>query len=578
MASTTQIGWLDDALQRLRDLIDEILNRQEPVPAPIPEPVDPPDDDEEPDVPPPENVQKWFRFDNVQPYPYQLFPPADGRDKCPVWFFLHGAGKTGTNNTAQLSTQGPKTLSGAEFQRRFPCFVVAPQSAGGWSPSKIKTLIDTVLENNPHIDRNRIYITGQSMGGGGTLDFAAEYPDVPAAIAPIATGSHGPTQRVLQAAISQRAGLIRHIPFWGHNGENENQHRRESLRLLAIFIDNSGDANYTEYPGVAHPSWNNAYTNWDFLEWMMSQSKGGAPVPIPPTPEPEPEPPPTPQPPSGKVKPHGYYVLLPATRRRDSRPFLAMPHVAGISVRDFWRTANPGPGRFDFSYITGELHRATVESKKVQLRILTGVNSPDWILYKSELIEGIEESIPLPWDSTMLGEWFLFVRELGDRFDSNPAVSLVHMSGPTRRSAEMHLPPEVTDYDDWELKIVAAWVQTIDTFSRAFPTTMLCLNYSKVVTNRDGINDAVVNHCEMRLGDRCAYQHNALHAETPMDFKSHATVCELGSEGSTIGFQMVGTGARLRGTIQEAIDRACDPDYLEIYPGEASKLPPWVVS
>ena len=296
------------------------------------------------------------------------------------------------------------------------------------------------------------------------------------------------------------------------------------------------------------------------------------PVPIP-TPVPTPEP--TPAPPSGKVKPHGYYILLPATRRRDSRPFLAMPHVAGISVRDFWRTANPEADNFDFDYMQTEINKATVAGKQVQLRVLTGVNAPDWVHDVSQLIDDIEESIPLPWDENMLHNWFALVRKLGGHFDSIPAVSIVHMSGPTRRSAEMHLPREVQNYDGWQTKIVDAWKRTIDTFADAFPTTMLCLNYSKVVTHRDGINDAVVAYCEQKLDDRCAYQHNALHAETPMDFKSHATVCELGSEGNTIGFQMVGTGEKLRGTIGEAIARACNPDYLEIYPGEASKLPPF---
>lgn len=296
------------------------------------------------------------------------------------------------------------------------------------------------------------------------------------------------------------------------------------------------------------------------------------PVPIP-TPVPTPEP--TPAPPSGKVKPHGYYILLPATRRKDSRPFLAMPHVAGISVRDFWRTANPSSSVFDLGYIRNEINKAGDAEKRVQLRILAGVNTPDWILRNAELIEGIEEAIPLPWDATMLANWISFVRKLGDVFSSNPAVSLVHMSGPTRRSAEMHLPREVQNYAGWQTKIIDAWKRTIDTFADAFPTTMLCLNYSKVVTSRDGISDAVVAYCEQKLGDRCAYQHNALHAETPMDFKSHATVCELGSEGNTIGFQMVGTGDRLRGTIAESIARGapCKPDYLEIYPAEADGLP-----
>ena len=75
----------------------------------------------------------------------------------------------------------------------FPFITIAPQCpAFQWWPEPVyvKTLISLVEEiiNNYKVDTARIYATGLSMGGYGTLAIAKERPDLFSAIIPVCGG------------------------------------------------------------------------------------------------------------------------------------------------------------------------------------------------------------------------------------------------------------------------------------------------------------------------------------------------------------------------------------------------------
>jgi predicted peptidase len=103
----------------------------------------------------------------------------------PLILFLHGAGESGTNNTSQVNGNIDNLLTGA---KNHDAFLYAPQTNAGWSSSVIlaraMTMIDRAVDER-RVDPNRIYVTGLSMGGGGTWEFLGQYPDRVAAAAPI---------------------------------------------------------------------------------------------------------------------------------------------------------------------------------------------------------------------------------------------------------------------------------------------------------------------------------------------------------------------------------------------------------
>src|SRR5262249_30996051 len=99
---------------------------------------------------------------------YLLFLP-EGYDKgnqtWPLILFLHGAGETG-NDLNMVKKHGPPKI--VESKKDFPFIVVSPQAPRlGWDVDTLNALLDDVVANYK-VDKDRIYLTGLSMGGGGT--------------------------------------------------------------------------------------------------------------------------------------------------------------------------------------------------------------------------------------------------------------------------------------------------------------------------------------------------------------------------------------------------------------------------
>src|SRR6267154_1007343 len=118
--------------------------------------------------------------------PYRLFRPQ-AAGKLPLVVYLHGSGGQGDDNLKQLGLGnrfGTRVWLLPENQKRFPCYVLAPQTDRGWirydfsqQPAKelpgfgdgARLALEIVdrLRREFHIDKRCIYIAGNSMGGAG---------------------------------------------------------------------------------------------------------------------------------------------------------------------------------------------------------------------------------------------------------------------------------------------------------------------------------------------------------------------------------------------------------------------------
>ena len=112
------------------------------------------------------------------------------------------------------------------------------------------------------VDRSRVYITGLSMGGMGAFEAVYRYPDLFAAALPICGGGD-------LRAYDRR---VRKTAFWVFHGTDDAVvdvalSRDMHAKLKALKVKTK----YTEYPGVNHNSWDNAFAEPGFLEWMFSQ-------------------------------------------------------------------------------------------------------------------------------------------------------------------------------------------------------------------------------------------------------------------------------------------------------------------
>jgi predicted peptidase len=219
--------------------------------------------------------------------PYRFVRAAEGSEtKYPLLVFLHGGGELGDNNETQLSNFPSHFLS-SENRAKYNCYIIAPQcpSYDSWTsfpqyPSSIHTsesptqamslvlsLIDSLCKaTNLNIDKNRIYVTGLSLGGEGTFDIITRAPDLFAAAAPICG-----------IADTSKSHLMKNTPLWIFHGSkddiNDVKYSRMIVKALASINVN---AKYTEYPNLSHYCWNKAFDEPEFLSWMFSQRKSTA--------------------------------------------------------------------------------------------------------------------------------------------------------------------------------------------------------------------------------------------------------------------------------------------------------------
>ena len=165
---------------------------------------------------------------------------------------------------------GPPKL--IEQGQHFPFIVVSPQvlftNDQYWVTSDLSTLLD-YMKDNYAIDEDRIYVTGQSMGGFGSWYWAEDEPNTFAALAPIAGGGR-----------PSRAAAISHIPIWNFHGDADpTVSIAYSDNTISALVAAGSSARSTVYPGVGHNSWTRTYNNLDLYDWIAAQSK--SPIAMP---------------------------------------------------------------------------------------------------------------------------------------------------------------------------------------------------------------------------------------------------------------------------------------------------------
>jgi len=199
---------------------------------------------------------------------YLLYLPDDYEksDKpFPLILFLHGAGESGSP-LAKVKQHGPPKLIASG--KSFPFIVVSPQSpGGGWSPVILNALLDEI-EASYRVDKSRVYLTGLSMGGGGTWTLAAANPERFAAIAPVCGAFRAPQGG--KAAATR----IKDIPVWAfHGAKDRTVPIAQSETMVKALKELGADVTFTVYPDADHDSWTETYDNPKLYEWFLSHTK-----------------------------------------------------------------------------------------------------------------------------------------------------------------------------------------------------------------------------------------------------------------------------------------------------------------
>ena len=202
---------------------------------------------------------------------YVVFVPhkMDDKKRPPLMMFLHGSGERGDNGIDQIMVGlGPALW---KIKRDFPFVVVFPQcrKESNWkvdSPDGQRALAilkATAAEYNT--DPDRVYLTGLSMGGSGTWSIIDKHPQMFAAVVPMCSRP--------DSAAAKKFVDVR-LPIWNFCGDKDREATVAASRLMhKTLLDQGGSPRYTEYPGVGHNCWDNAYGTPELYTWLLEQSR-----------------------------------------------------------------------------------------------------------------------------------------------------------------------------------------------------------------------------------------------------------------------------------------------------------------
>ena len=162
-----------------------------------------------------------------------------------------------------------------ETQNEHPSFVIAPWSnERNWDDENLRLVMDLLgaLQKEFRIDTNRIYVTGQSMGGFGTWSIITEHPQQFAAAVPICGGG-GPS----------RAARAKDVPIWAFHGTADGVVPVHYTRqMIAAIRKAGGKPSYWEYIGAEHAGTaERAYCEPGLINWLFAQSRTNATTLLP---------------------------------------------------------------------------------------------------------------------------------------------------------------------------------------------------------------------------------------------------------------------------------------------------------
>ncbi|MBL8151573.1 MAG: prolyl oligopeptidase family serine peptidase [Blastocatellia bacterium] len=224
-------------------------------------------------------------------YRYQVYLPFEytRAKKWPVILFLHGSGERGEDGLLQTEVGLAHAIR--RQAERFPAIIVFPQCppSGHWTfleteAHALKTL-DLTLEEFS-CDRQRVYLTGISMGGAGTVYIAARNPSRFAAVVAVCPWIV-PPQNLSSLPIippevaeittkedpyTSLAEMIGKTPIWLFHGKDDNVVSvSESRRLVEALKVFSKRVKYTEFEETGHNCWDKAYEEEGLTNWLFSQ-------------------------------------------------------------------------------------------------------------------------------------------------------------------------------------------------------------------------------------------------------------------------------------------------------------------
>lgn len=229
---------------------------------------------------------------------YEYLPQGynTGNQTYPLLLFIHGAGDTGNGNSdlpnvlrygiPQLIDLGQFPASFTVNGQTFRFIVISPQFIGWPSEQDIEGVLDYVVQHY-RVNQNRIYLTGPSMGGGATWNYAGYNINTAkrlAAIVPVCGASAPAVGRSRNIANAD-------LPVWATHNDEDPTIPVSNTNLYIQYINTAPAptplAKKSIFNGDTHDAWTKTYDpNWkedgviNIYQWMLQYQRGQITLPV----------------------------------------------------------------------------------------------------------------------------------------------------------------------------------------------------------------------------------------------------------------------------------------------------------
>jgi len=286
-----------------------------------------------------------------------------------------------------------------------------------------------------------------------------------------------------------------------------------------------------------------------------------------------------------KPDPAGIVRLFPVDGDRpENNPSWTNVNIDGMRLRPDWKGIQTSSGTFNWSAIDHIFDIAAQHGKFIGLSVTAGISTPQWVydagVTKYRLQDSSGNSMPLPWDPVFQTKWLAFVRAMGLRYDGNPTLGYVVISG-LGQAIETAMAKTTADNNTLTaLGGPPAWVtaakQIIAGYAQAFPTTPFFITASQPFLGQETMLDlqTVIDWAVATYPGRFGIMHAGLNAHSSIVYYPNLAIYTYYHAQPT-GFQMLCSALRdpnrLGGTLNQALTQGVllGGKYVELYQADA---------
>lgn len=223
----------------------------------------------------------------------------DPAKKWPLVLALHGYNPANPPYVRWWSVDSRHSNLDTEFAGHQQVIFIEPHGRGntqyiGMGDNDIMRVV-AEAKRLFNVDANRVYLTGESMGGAGTWNVATRHPDMFAAIAPVFGGldyhsrmseeqlaALTPVDRFIEERRSNWAMAegLNNMPIYVHHGDADAAVNVEWSRWGVKLLQRWGyDVRYREYPGRGHETLQTSNSNPNAtIPWFLEHVRDPDPT------------------------------------------------------------------------------------------------------------------------------------------------------------------------------------------------------------------------------------------------------------------------------------------------------------